>query len=73
MSTGYTLLETVEELNAFIDGQHYEACKWAKEVNPAVSVCFECPFPVCVDHDLVAVNKTTKTKYIEELKTKGVI
>ena len=73
MSTGYTLLETLQELNAFIDGQHYESCHWAREIKPAAQTCFDCPFPICVDHDLKAVNKSTKPNYIKELKAKGVL
>lgn len=65
MTVGYSLIETNQDLNAFIDGQHYEACKWAVGFNPSVKLCFDCPFPVCVDLDIIATNQAAKPKYIE--------
>ena len=63
------LLETVTEINTYIDNQKYEVCRWALEVAPEAKECIkDCPFPFCVECDFNSKNNWLRPKYIEEFK-----
>lgn len=68
MTVGYSVIESKEDLNAFIDGQHYDACKYARGIAPHVKRCFDCPFPVCVMEDIKVKNQFARVQYIAGLK-----
>lgn len=63
----YTRLETVEDINSYIDRQHYEVCNWALQVNEKAVYCErDCPFPDCVECDGESHNAYYKQNYVNK-------